>query len=76
MPLYHVIINKQDTGEYVTATNIEDAYTDIATSIPLRYDDQVQIIEVPSPQAKTGLSVGNNTVRSSTISTLEQEQHI
>jgi hypothetical protein len=66
MPLYRVIINNQDIGEYVTATSSEDAYTDIATSIPLRYDDQVQIIEMPAPQAKTNLSAGDDTIQSST----------
>lgn len=66
MPLYRVIINNQDMDEYVTATSIEDAYADIATSVPLRYDDQVQIIEMPAPQAKTDLPAGVDTTQSST----------
>lgn len=65
MPLYRVIINNQDVDEYVTATSIEDAYADIATSVPLRYDDQVQIIEMPAPQAKTDLPAGVDTIQAS-----------
>jgi hypothetical protein len=76
MPIYRIFINKQETGEFVTATSIEDAYADVATAVPLKYSDHVQIIEVNSPQAKPGLPVGNNTIQASTKSTLEQELEI
>ena len=65
MPFYRVIINNQDIGEYITATSIEDAYADIATSVPLRYDDQVQIIEMPAPQTKTDFPAEDDTIQAS-----------
>lgn len=65
MPIYRVIINKNDTGEHITATSIEDAYADVATTVPLKYDDHVQIVEIDSPEARPGLPVGNNTIQSS-----------
>ena len=65
MPMYRVVINEQDMGDYITATSIEDAYADVATTLPLRYDDSIQIIEMESPLAKPGLPVGNNTIQAS-----------
>lgn len=73
MPMYRVIINDQDIGDYITATSIEDAYADVATTLPLRYDDSVQITEVESPLAKPGLPVGNNTIQVSGKIDHEQE---
>lgn len=65
MPMYRVVINNEDMSDYITATSLEDAYADVATTLPLRYDDSVQITEVESPLAKPGLPVGNNTIQTS-----------
>ncbi|MPN34530.1 hypothetical protein SDC9_182024 [bioreactor metagenome] len=76
MPLYRVFINNQDTGEYVTGSSLEDAYSDVSAAVPLRYDDNVELEEVDSPIARPGFPVGNNTIHSSNMSIYDQELYI
>jgi hypothetical protein len=72
MPTYRVVIDGQDTGDYVTASSKLDAYFDIASSMPLTYETKVALEEVTAPEAKPGFSVGRNTISGSTTSTMEQ----
>lgn len=46
MPTYRVLINQKATGDFVTSASMEDAYFEIASSMPLTYDDTVQFEEV------------------------------
>ncbi len=46
MPIYRVIINGQETGEPVIASTYEDAYFDVASTMPLTYQTDVKLIAV------------------------------
>jgi len=72
MPVYRVFINNKDTGDFVTASNPQDAYFDISAAIPLKYEDHVDVQEVVHGVGP-GYPVGNHTIQASTNSTLEQE---
>lgn len=74
MPLYRIIINNKPIDEYVTGSTPQDAYFDVASSLPLTYQDTIEFEEV---KAKSGLGVfaGRNMITASTVSVLEQELH-
>lgn len=76
MPIYRVFINRKDTGEYVTASSLQDAYADVSAAVPLTYEDHVQFQEIDSPIARPGFPVGKNTIRSSNTPIVEQELYI
>ncbi|WP_094603473.1 hypothetical protein SPSIL_015330 [Sporomusa silvacetica DSM 10669] len=75
MPVYRVFINNKDTGDFVTASNPQDAYYDVSAAIPLTYKDHVELQEVVH-DAGPGFPIGNHTIQASTSSTLEQELFI
>lgn len=72
MPMYRVIINKQ-LRDYVAGSSPVDAYFDVASSYPLKYDDIVEFEEV---KTENGMADGINTINPSTVSTLDQELHL
>lgn len=74
MPIYRVLINNKDTGDFVTAATPQDAYFDISAAIPLTYKDDIQVQEVGN--ARPGFPIGNLTIQSSKNSTLERELSI
>lgn len=75
MPLYRIIINNKPMNEYITGSNPQDAYFDVASSIPLTYEDKVEFEEVEAKSPDDWLP-GRNTINQSTVSILEQELHI
>lgn len=76
MPIYRVFINRKDTGDYVTASSLQDAYADVSAAVPLTYEDHVQFQEVDSPLARPGLPVGERTIKSANLSIVDQELYI
>lgn len=48
MPVYRVFVDGKDTGDYVTASSPQDAYADVAASLPLTYRTAVRLEEVAS----------------------------
>ncbi len=46
MPVYRVFVDDKDTGDYVAASSPQDAYADVATSLPLTYKNVVRLEEV------------------------------
>ena len=46
MPIYRVIINGRETGEPVIANTYEDAYFEVASTMPLTYQTDVKLIAV------------------------------
>lgn len=46
MPMYRVLINNQPVGDYITASSPQDAYFDVASTVPLKYTDTVQFEEI------------------------------
>lgn len=73
MGFYRVIINGQDTGEYIVASSPQDAYADVSASIALKYSDEVRLSEIGAPLDRPGL-VGNNIIHELTESLEEQHQ--
>lgn len=43
---YKVIIDGQETGETVIASNYADAYFDVASTLPLTYHTEVLLVPV------------------------------
>jgi len=76
VPVYRVILNNEDTGDYVTASSPQDAYFDVASALPLTYRDDVRLEEVESPEARPGYPVGRRTIPASTVSVMEQELYL
>lgn len=72
MGIYRVIVNGKDTGEYVTASSVQEAYADVSASMLLKYSDDVQLQEIAS-SFDIAAPIGNNTIHESTESVLEQE---
>lgn len=71
MPVYQVFINNKDTGNFVTASNPQDAYFDISAALPLTYNDTIQIQEITNATSPD-FPVGNLTIQAATNSTPEQ----
>ncbi len=46
MPTYKVLLDGKDTGSMVTGTTYEDAYFDVASLLPLTYQNVVELIEI------------------------------
>jgi len=74
MPLYRIIVNNKPIDEYVTGSNPQDAYFDVASSIPLTYEDTIEFEEVPT-NSNLNSFAGRNTINASTASILEQQLH-
>ncbi len=55
MPVYRLFVDDQDTGEQVTASNSQDAYTDVAVSLPPGHKS-VRLEEVDATPRPTGVS--------------------
>lgn len=68
MPTYRVYLNEKDTGQFVTASNQNDAYFDVASSTPLTYQDSVYL----EPIDETS-HAGNATMAKATDSVTEQQ---
>ncbi|VBB06498.1 Hypothetical protein LUCI_1731 [Lucifera butyrica] len=51
MPVYRVYLDGQDTGNFVTGSTYADAYFNVASTVPLTYENDVQLKEIDS---KTG----------------------
>lgn len=43
---YKVLIDGQDTGETVIASNYADAYFDVASTVPLTYHTDVKLVPI------------------------------
>ena len=46
MTTYRVIIDGQETGENVVASSYADAYFDVASTVPLTYDNKVMLVPI------------------------------
>jgi hypothetical protein len=55
MPIYRLFVDDEDTGEHVIASNPQDAYTDVAASLPLAHKS-VRLEEVDATPRPTGVS--------------------
>lgn len=76
MPVYRVFIDETDTGEFVTASSPQDAYFDVATALPLKYENTVRLERVNLPDERPGYPEGILSIAAVTNSTLEQQTEL
>jgi hypothetical protein len=76
MPVYRVFVGGKDTGDYVTASSPQDAYADVAASLPLTYETTVRLEEIESPEARPGYPAGRRTIPPSGLPVSEQELYL
>lgn len=46
MPTYRVFIDGEETENFITSGNYADAYFDVASSFPLKYQTKVRLEEI------------------------------
>jgi len=46
MPTYRVIIDGQETDDFVTGNNYGDAYFDVAARFPLTYQNKIDLEQI------------------------------